>query len=245
MNATTASILTWNTQFAPPRTARGKAIRGILEARNGDVVVLTEAFPDTLTTGGYVIYSSADYGYRTNGHCRKVVLWSKCPWRDTDDIGHPDLPSGRFIGGSTETPLVVVRVLGVCIPWKDAHVHTGRKDRLPWEDHLKYLSALGHVLRGVAGHKHVIVAGDWNQRLPAARVPLHVSETLARTFKNMSIATAGPLPPLQRHAIDHVAHTPALISCNVESWSEHGPNNARLSDHFGVAVRVRSAVTLR
>jgi hypothetical protein len=39
----------------------------------------------------------------------------------------------------TDTPIGPIRFVGVCIPWRDAHVRTGRRDRAPWEDHLRFL----------------------------------------------------------------------------------------------------------
>jgi hypothetical protein len=39
----------------------------------------------------------------------------------------------------TDTPIGPIRFVGVCIPWRDAHVRTGRRDRAPCEDHLRFL----------------------------------------------------------------------------------------------------------
>jgi len=52
-----------------------------------------------------------------------VVLTSNEPWNDVVTEGPDGMPPGRFVTGVTHG----VRVVGVCIPWADAHVSTGRK----------------------------------------------------------------------------------------------------------------------
>ncbi len=69
-----------------------------------------------------------------------MLLWSKRPWSVVDPAGSEALPSGRLVAGITQTDLGPLTVVGVCIPWRDAHVRTGRKDRDPWQDHESWLS---------------------------------------------------------------------------------------------------------
>ena len=85
---------------------------------------------------GYVISSQENYGYKISQGRRKVILWSKEKWDDIDNIGSSDMPSGRYIAGTT----MGIRFIGVCIPWKMAHVSTGRKDRKQREDHLSFFT---------------------------------------------------------------------------------------------------------
>jgi endonuclease/exonuclease/phosphatase family metal-dependent hydrolase len=232
----TITIATWNVSWQSSTSPRGQAIRRILEERCADIVVLTEV-SDSLLDGD-TIQSQPDYGYKIIGTRRKVSVWSRNPWWDTDEAGDPNLPSGRFVAGTTDTPLGRLRVIGVCIPWRDAHVRTGRKNRGPWEDHLNYLDALRKVLADLNGP--AIVAGDFNQTIPRSRAPVTVADALRRTFKTLSVATIGPLPPLNRLAIDHVVHTPNLILSDVACWSEYAAEGAKLSDHFGVQVKFRA-----
>jgi hypothetical protein len=110
---------------------------------------------------------------------RKVVLWSRRRWSDFDAVGRPGVPPGRFACGTTQTPAGTLRIAGVCIPWRGAHVSTGRRDRAPWADHLAYLDGLADIARDLHGPH--IVLGDFNQRTPRApaspnssrRVSLH------------------------------------------------------------------------
>jgi hypothetical protein len=95
-----------------------------------DLVCLTEGETGLMPPGGGTIFPEPchDYGLRRPGH-RKVLLWSRSAWRDVDIVGDPGLPGGRFVAGTTETPVGAVRVVGVCVPWHMAHVSGGARDR--------------------------------------------------------------------------------------------------------------------
>lgn len=109
-------VITWNVEWATPRSARGSRILEIIEARRPDLACLTESQLDLVPTGGHVISSTADYGYPGPSERRKVVLWSRHAWTDVDVEGDPTLPSGRFVRATTETPIGPIEVVGVCIP---------------------------------------------------------------------------------------------------------------------------------
>jgi hypothetical protein len=168
-------LCVWNVMWAKAGTERGEAVRKRLEEAGFDVICLTEGVVGgnrrprlkpggiqgscgLLPEGGYVIDSDPDYGYRMIEGRRKVLLWSRRPWREVDRVGDPGMPGGRFVSGVTETPAGDVRVVGVCIPWDWAHVKTGRKDRERWEDHLRYLGGLERYLRGFDGEQR---GGGW------------------------------------------------------------------------------------
>jgi hypothetical protein len=96
--------------------------------------------------GGHWISADPDYGYSQPGNRRKVMLWSRSSWSSVDRVGSTRIPGGRFVSGTTATSIGPVTFLGVCIPWRDAHVRTGRKDRSGWEDHSAYLMGLKRLL---------------------------------------------------------------------------------------------------
>lgn len=97
-------------------------IRQEMNRIDPDVMGLTEVGV-AITPQGHVIEADPDYGYTHDGSRRKVILWSKTPWEEMDAIGDPEMPTGRFVSGVTQG----IRFVGVCIPWRDAHVKTGRK----------------------------------------------------------------------------------------------------------------------
>lgn len=228
-------LLNWNLEFAPPGGARGRVIDEIIRSHEADVVCLTEAHETWPEGDGHWIWSDPDDGYEGTGTRRKVGLWSRRPWSDVDVLGHPSLPGGRFVAGATDTPVGPVRIVGVCIPWRAAHVPTGRRDRAPWEDHVAYLDALAARIPGWLDAGPVVVAGDFNQRIPRRYAPVEVHEALLRAFAPLTIVTTGDVPGLDRPVIDHVALGTGLQAGAVSGISRFD-GDRRLTDHDGVVV---------
>ena len=171
-------ILNWNIEWASPTSSRGRRIKEIVASTNPDLICFTEATAPMLPESGYSIESDADYGYTGTAGRRKVILWSSEPWCEVDLGGNGAFPGGRFVCGVTHG----IRFVGVCIPWRDAHVRTGRKDRAAWEDHLVYLDALSESLGNMGSDTPVCVLGDYNQRIPRTRQPQEVADALDATL---------------------------------------------------------------
>lgn len=227
--------LTWNVEWAPQASTRWALISQQITAQRPDVVCYTEVIRDSVPEG-YVIEASSDYGYPHAGDRRKVLLWSRQPWTDVDEVGHPSLPTGRFITGVTGG----IRFVGVCIPWKDAHVKTGRKDRLPWQDHLTYCEGLGHVLARYAEQPvPVCVLGDYNQRFPRSKQPEHVAAALLNALPaGYAIITEGMKDGEGKQLIDHVSLSPMLSTSGMEVISNKSSDGTQLTDHVGVALNL-------
>ena len=165
------------------------------------------------------------------------MMWSRHPWTNVDDLGHPDLPRGRFVSATTETPVGPIDVLGVCIPWHMANVQYGDRNRKPWQDHVTYLEILVDLLAEWPTERPVVVAGDFNQRLtdPMTRGGARY-EAMYRCFDQMDMPTIGVVPGWPREENDHIA-TRGLMTTNVLGW----PNvvdGVRCSDHGGVLIDV-------
>jgi endonuclease/exonuclease/phosphatase family metal-dependent hydrolase len=204
------TLLTWNVQWASKRSRRFPLIREAIDRIAADVIVLTEGSPSVLPDHGHVVTSSADFGYSpADRGRRKVLLWSRWPWCDVDLVGSPVMPGGRFVAATTETEMGPVWIIGVCIPWRDAHVRTGRKDRRPWEDHLKYLDGLSEYLPRLPQSKVALVVGDFNQRVPPGKAPASVGRKLVDAFDGWQIGTAGVTSSSGELLIDHAAIRPA------------------------------------
>ncbi len=233
----TLRICVWNLQWATPRS-RGPEVRKQLEGLGADILVVTEGCAADLPSGGHVVTSSQDYGYRLVRGRRKVLLWSSQPWEDVDALGAAALPPGRFVAATTSTPIGDVRVLGVCIPWKDAHVSTGQRNRSPWQDHLTYLEGLRAIVAQQAASA-LVVAGDFNQRVPRQRQPTEVFQALERALEpRLHIATSGTVAGTDARLIDHLAHSEPLAALSVRAWSRYDENGRQLSDHDGVCVHL-------
>ena len=119
----------WNVQWASPASARGAEIRERLLSRDADRIYGTEGFAGLLPEDGHRTLSDPDFGYATRDDRRKGLLWSRWPWDRVDSIGLPELPGGRLVRGQRSTPVGESTVIGVCIPWRLAHVSTGRRLR--------------------------------------------------------------------------------------------------------------------
>ena len=127
----TVHIVAWNLNHRTGRQPVPMSVVDALKALDADVVVLTEVGAP-LVAELHRVTSGPDYGYGLQEKRRKVVLWSRHPWDAVDVVGDPKLPPGRFVAATTVTPLGPlgpVWFVGVCIPWRAAHVSTGRKDR--------------------------------------------------------------------------------------------------------------------
>ncbi len=232
-------LVNWNLKWANPDYPRGQELKRRVLEQAPDVAVLTETVDDFMAGSGHTICSEPRPLFKGAPRRRKVVAWSRNPWREVDADGGGTLTDGRFVRGVTDTPIGPVDVWGVCIPWCDSHVRTGTCDKRRWEDHLDYLRDLGQLLRDVPATVPRVVAGDFNQRIPRQRNPQYAYEALIATFATLTLATTGELGADARQTIDHVAHTSDLSASPVTVLSELDGDRS-LSDHFGVSVNLQS-----
>ena len=223
-------IGTWNVHWAKPGTERGLCVAKRLAAPGCDLLCVTEGYAGILPAEGYLIDGGPDWGYAAAEGRRKVLLWSKRPWSGVDQIGCEALPGGRFVAGTTETDLGPLSVVGVCIPWRDAHVRTGRKDRAGWEDHQAWLSGFA-TLPWRQARQRTVVLGDFNQRIPRHRQPKRVYRAMRDAFSGFCFATAGKLGERAEGSIDHIAHTTDLaLAGDIRIWPKRGAR-FNLTDH--------------
>ncbi len=236
-------IITWNVNWARPDGNREELIKKVISELEPEVVCITEGHKEILTEG-YSIFSDADYGYESPAYRRKVILWSKNPWKEFDTLGDEGLPGGRLISGTTMTSIGEVKFIGVCIPWRDAHVTSGRKDRKGWEDHESYLKGLKRILNEEA-QSPLILFGDFNQKLPRPKKkgqPIRIYELLMDAIpEKFEIATKGLIAGLDDQFIDHIAHTRDLKTEKISLINKSHPDlpeSGKLSDHYGVVADI-------
>ena len=205
----------------------------VLDSTNADVIVLTEGCRELLPTNGFVVDGGSDWGYEVKDvRRRKVIMWSRNIWT-SPSVGNEKFPAGRFVEATTSTPIGDLKIFGVCIPWRGAHVSTGRKNRKTWEEHLAYLKALAPCIN--ENQKSLVVAGDYNQRIPRGRAPHHVFDELTQTFKDLKFASDGVVvDPL----IDHVTHTHDM-KANFFEVIPSTLDGQRLTDHRGFIVDLK------
>ncbi len=200
---------------------------------------LTETHDGLLGQGEHAICSRADYGYGLQKNRRKVLLWSREPWQQVDDLGIESLPLGRFVSGVTQTSVGEVAVIGICIPWFGSRTEArrGEERRGRWEDHEEYLSGLTEVLEQ-ADARRLIVMGDYNQAIgQGGRVPPALRLALQEAFSPKLRIVTADLVFQGRKSIDHIALSVDWAVDSVAAISNvHGERE--LSDHFGVGADV-------
>ncbi len=232
-------VVNWNVQWATPRSARTPEILRRIEALAPEIICLTETDERLLSGDGCTISAQADYGYGERGARRKVMLWSRQPWRDVDDLGHESLTPGRFVSGVTQTAIGDVTVMGICIPWfgsrTEARRGTERRER--WRDHEQYLAALSDVLARRTD-KLLIVTGDFNQVIgQRARAPVHLRKALMDAFSPDLMIVTADITFEGRRNIDHIALSRDLACKSVEPISNIREGR-KLSDHYGIFANV-------
>ena len=224
----TLTLATWNVEWATPR--KHAAITERIAAMNADILVVTEGDAGVLPAGGTHLDGGTDWGYsNTKPDWRKVMLWSRHPMRAIEGEGPANVP-GRFTMAQVQTPVGDVTVIGVCIPWRDAHVRTGRRNATPWGEHIVYLEHLGEVIRRFR-NQPLIVLGDFNQRFPRTRAPQEVFDAINNALDGLTVVTAGELPGLARQDVDHIAVSAHFELVRAWGVDRHHDPAGKLSDH--------------
>ncbi len=231
----TARILTWNVERKRPDSPRGAEAIEVLFDQAPDVMVITEARTAFPQRGGHTLWCEPPRGSVFAADERKVLIWSKQPWREVDRVGIEDLDQTRFISAVTETPVGPLRVLGVCIPWHMAEVTYPIDVKYkPWELHIRYLELFGEVL--AAADTPTVVAGDFNQNVPREKYGNRAAaEAMETAFAPFEVLTRGTVAGGTRPGIDHIAVTKHLSATNTWGWPNE-INGNRLSDHDGAGV---------
>ena len=229
--------LTWNLEWASLSCKRARPIVERINQVDPDIACYTEIVRNFIPKGDF-IESETDYGYSNTEKKRKVVLWSKSSWTDVDSFGDPELPSGRIVSGITQN----IRFIGICIPWKDAHVRTGRKDRNTWEDHLSFCAGLGRIITRYSNDNiPVCILGDYNQRIPRTFQPESVANALLNSIpEKFNIATEGIKDSDGKDLIDHIAVSPSLDAVIAQIIPHTTSEGFRLSDHVGVVSEIKN-----
>jgi exonuclease III len=222
-------IATWNLEWASGH--RHVAARRHLENVDADLIVTTEDRAVPWSSYSHALDGGDDWGYHSQPDSRKVVIWSRDPIVrvdvETSGAATGRLVTARFAG---DPPCIVV---AVCIPWAAAHVSTGRRDRQRWDEHLEFCQTLRTVLAGLRSTGPVIVAGDFNQRVPRRMQPVRAWDALCGALEGLDVWSSDDRSDVA--LIDHVACTPDLTMTDLGSWS-NVVAGTRLSDHAGVWV---------
>jgi hypothetical protein len=231
-------LATWNVEWASLRSARYGLIAARLADVDADVLVVTEGTLGIAGGSGHVVDAGGDWGYGEQRLRRKVLAWSKNSWRELYCIDQ-GAAKGRLVSAITDARCQPVRVIAVCIPWRDAHVRTGRADAGLWDEHVEFCDQLRGYRQSVDARVPTVVVGDFNQRMAgSARGSARAATALAAALEGLTVWTAGETSCGQ--LIDHVAGNDRFVLDRVVGWPGTDAGR-RLSDHAGVACDVRIA----
>jgi exonuclease III len=224
-------LLLWNVEWFPSKISR-EHISTVIATEAPDIICLTESTNFLTFDWSKVITSTADYGYPNPGNRRKVWMWSRNGWSGVDYAENAGLPSGRFVSGITNG----IRFVGICVPWSNAHVSSGNRNRSRWEDHITFLNALAPILNEYAASAHpVCVLGDFNQRIPSSDWNANQFEHLQSAFHpNYQMHTADICDVDGEPLIDHVATTKSLAFALERTLSRKTVAGKHISDHPGL-----------
>jgi hypothetical protein len=231
-------VACWNTEWHTATSKRGAALRQALLGHAPDIVCLPEAQYRFLPADYHLVHSHPDSGYPLKPEHSKVTLWSRWPWLDVDAHGSDDLPTGRFVSATTATPGGSIRVVGVCIPYRHAHVSTGRRDRTVWEEHERYLVALPKILERERRHGPVLLLGDFNQRIPRRWVPPRLASMLQHALTGFEVWTAGDVAGLEQPLVCHVAGSKEFTLAERPRGLSRIINGVAVSDHDGMVLPI-------
>lgn len=228
-------LLLWNVEWGE-KPACVNYVNDLIAREPLDLICLTESTTEFLHDRENVLRSTGDYGYANPGNRQKVCLWSRFGWSDIDYLGSEALPPGRFLSGVTNG----IRIVGVCIPWHDAHVSSGTRNRKRWEDHKAYLAGLRPILeRYVAEGRPVCLLGDYNQRIPPIPFNAEVYPALQAVIgSDLVVRTADVCDADGEMPIDHLASTRDLQFQLERSLSRKNGDGQELSDHSGCIGRL-------
>ncbi|MCY4071095.1 MAG: hypothetical protein OXG60_07340 [Chloroflexi bacterium] len=242
-------ILNWNTQIATPRGVnwRFETIKVVIALREADIICLTEAYPETMPSGGYIVTSGLS-GWERHERlgARRVVLWSRNPWTDVDDFGSARLPEGRFVRAVTQVYGKAVTVVGMCIPFHNYRYHDswGEKKLAIWQGAIEYLDALREdILPQARYQERTMLIGDYRLQIPPRTYPypsMVVNKKREETFTGWSIPTAVDYRAvgLDKPMVDHIALTSDFRVRYMDFISRFSTDILSLSDHNGVCIGV-------
>lgn len=235
-------IVNWNIERQAPDKRRAKIMMERISAISPQLVCLTEAFEgSTAALGGYEISTRGVAWSKEAPAERKVVLWSRNPWTDKDNDEAETLRSGAYVAATTDTPIGAVRVIGVCIPYSFASPFGLTPRSRPWSEQLKFLEGLKQVVANREFAIPVVVIGDFNQFAPRIWGSKAASAALEEALGSLTICTIGIIDSINRPTVDHVALSQNLKAQSITGIDEFDDNGRKLSDHFGLAVRVSTA----
>lgn len=233
-----ARIINWNIERRRPSSWQGVSLREEIESLSPDLVCITEGWTTSLGgPPGHNISAPGVAWSPQDSDERKVLLWSKQPWRDGRVV--PDLEeTGSAVTGLTIIAGLEVRVVGLCIPYHFASPLGQKPKAKMWSQHTEFLKKLKPLLAAWIDEGPLIVTGDFNRRVPKSWGPLASYKLLEEAFECLDIITAGNIDRIGEQAIDHIAVVGPFAPISILGLPAEDDRGRKRSDHFGVMADI-------
>ncbi|MDX1292373.1 MAG: endonuclease/exonuclease/phosphatase family protein [Hyphomonas sp.] len=233
-------VVNWNIERRGPHSWQAASLASEIQSLEPDLVFLTEAHHDSLSQmGGFTIdHPGYDAGRKAASE-RLVLLWSRSEW-EALPLPKNLHSAGGAVLGKTLVGDQTVFCLCICIPWHMCPTIKMDGKVVPWAQHVAFLKEIKPLLRELENtHSPLIVAGDFNRRIPRRWGPIEAYDLLTQAFDGLDIITTEALQPENAATIDHIAISSALTSKSVRTLSAIDPERRRpRSDHFGVLAEL-------
>ncbi len=245
------NIANWNLERVTPSQTRAKRIDAAMLEIAADIWVLTETHKDIGPISFYSIMSE-EPDYESKSGERWSAILSRYPIELLSDFVSD---KRRCVAGKLDHPLFgTVVVYALVLPWAGSQWRG-----IPSRGGAAFASALAayqsdwEQLQEVYPKALHIVAGDFNQSLADwhyyGSMRNRSKLELALDESNLQAVTSGVGDPIARDSspcacIDHICISKrageSVIS--TERWPDTNKPDKRLSDHFGVLIKLRRGV---
>lgn len=229
-------VVNWNIERRAPQSWQSVSLMEEIDELAPDVICLTEAWRQSAEPlGGFSISANGVAWSDQHPDERKVLLWSRQPWRNVQVVDGLEV-TGSTVTGTTSFGETEVRFVGLCIPYHFANP-LGQEPRAKlWSQHERFLQDLRPYLAQWREEGPVIVAGDFNRRIPRSWGPKRSYALLESAFHGYEIPTSGIIDEINDRTIDHVAFSANVKALRVIGRPAEAADGRRRSDHFGIVV---------
>jgi Endonuclease/Exonuclease/phosphatase family len=232
-------FLVWNLQRQKHESRRAAAQRDIIFQNKPDVAIFTEIWSGYIQKmGGHEVSVFGGVWSRTDSNERKILLWSKTPFTDVDECIFEGSAVGRIVAATTTIPSGSVRVIGVCIPYHAANTRRIPNPMKMWSEHRYYLIELAKFISQQNPSIPLVIAGDFNQRIPSTFPPKDVQQSLLNSLGQTKLLTSGEIGEKKTKVIDHLSASSHFQLKGLEIIQPTLIGKTAITDHIGVLLRL-------
>ena len=230
-------LVNWNIARHAPESKQARSLLSEVKRLDPDIACFTEAHATSFESmDGHIISAMGKLWTGGKPDERKVYLFSRHKWHDVE------IPTGlNAIGGlvSGETTFAGQRywVIGVCIPYHMAG--RGSVGFRLWKQHEQFVAGLATYLTERRFSLPTIIIGDFNRKIPRQWGGEQSYRFLIDSLEGYAVHTTGPITPLDKYTVDHIATSSELECSGVQALPATNAEGLRRSDHFGVVAEFK------